>query len=71
MSLLDLTLEPGIPGDVMWSLINGKNIVSVPHHDIMTDFITPQSHAIKNECIVLSVKVGVTYFGYFGLFDCI
>ena len=36
VSLLDLshlTLEAGIPGDVMWSLIDGKHIVSVPHHD--------------------------------------
>ena len=33
MSLLDLTLEAGIPGDVMWSLIDGKHIVSVPHQD--------------------------------------
>ena len=32
VSLLDLTLEAGIPGDVMWSLIDGKHIASVPHH---------------------------------------
>ena len=33
VSLMYLTLEAGIPGDVMWSLIDGKHIVSVPHHD--------------------------------------
>ena len=33
VSLMYLTLEAGIPGDVMWSLIDGKPIVSVPHHD--------------------------------------
>ena len=33
VSLMDLTLEAGILGDVMWSLIDGKHIVSVPHHD--------------------------------------
>ena len=33
VSLLNLTIEAGIPGDVMWSLIDGKHIVSVPHHD--------------------------------------
>ena len=30
---MNLTLEAGIPGDVMWSLIDGTHIVSVPHHD--------------------------------------
>ena len=35
VSLLNLTLEAGIPGDVMWSLIDGKHIVSVPHHDVL------------------------------------
>ena len=33
VSLLNLTLEADIPGDVMWSLIDCKHIVSVPHHD--------------------------------------
>ena len=33
VSLLNLTLEADIPGDVMWSLIDDKHIVSVPHHD--------------------------------------
>ena len=33
MSLLDLTLEAGIPDDVMWLLMDGKYIVSVLHHD--------------------------------------
>ena len=33
VSLLNLTLEAGIPGNVMWSLIDGKHIVSLPHHD--------------------------------------
>ena len=33
VSLLDLTLEAGIPGNVMWSLLDGKHIVSAPHHD--------------------------------------
>ena len=33
LSLLKFTLEAGIPGDVIWSLIDGKHIVSVPHHD--------------------------------------
>ena len=33
VSLLNLTLEADIPGDVMWSLIDGTHIVSVPHHD--------------------------------------
>ena len=27
-----LTLEVCIPGSVMWSLIDGEHIVSVPHH---------------------------------------
>ena len=31
--LLDLTLERGIPDDVMWPLMDGKHIVYVPHHD--------------------------------------
>ena len=31
--LLNLTLEADISGDMMWSLIDGKHIVSVPHHD--------------------------------------
>ena len=30
---VNLILEAGIPGDVMWSLIDGKHIVSVPRHD--------------------------------------
>ena len=33
VSLLNLTLEAGIPGDVMWSFIDGKHVVSLPHHD--------------------------------------
>ena len=33
VSLLNLTPEACIPGDVMWSLIDGKHIVYVPHHD--------------------------------------
>ena len=33
LTLLDLTLEVGIPGDVMRSIIDGKLIVSVPRHD--------------------------------------
>ena len=33
VSLLELTLEAGIPDDVMWPLIDGEHIVSVPHHD--------------------------------------
>ena len=33
MSLLNLTLDGCIPGDMMWSLIGGKHIVSVRHHD--------------------------------------
>ena len=32
VSLLNLTLDTDIPGDVMWSLIDCKHIVSVPHH---------------------------------------
>ena len=33
VSLLNLTLEAGIPGDVMWSRIDGKHIVYLPQHD--------------------------------------
>ena len=33
VSLLNWTLEADIPGDVMWSLIDGKHIVYVPHQD--------------------------------------
>ena len=33
LTLLDLTLEEGIPGDVMWSIIDAKHIVSVSRHD--------------------------------------
>ena len=33
VSLLNLTLGQTFPGDVMWSLIDCKHIVSVPHHD--------------------------------------
>ena len=33
VSLLILTLEACILGDVMWSLIDDKHIVSGPHHD--------------------------------------
>ena len=32
-SLLDLTIEAGIPDDVIWPLIDGNYIVSVSHHD--------------------------------------
>ena len=35
VSLLDLTVEAGIPGDVMRTLIGGNNIVSVPRHDAL------------------------------------
>ena len=31
--LLNLTLDTGTPGDVMCSLIDGKHIVYMPHHD--------------------------------------
>ena len=33
MPLLDLTVEAGILEDVIWPLIDGKHIVSVPHLD--------------------------------------
>ena len=33
VSLLDLTLEAGIPVDVMLPVMDGKHIVYVPHHD--------------------------------------
>ena len=33
VSLLNLTLEAGILGDVMWSFKDGKHIMYVPHHD--------------------------------------
>ena len=33
VSSLDLTLETDIVDDVMWPLMDGKHIVSVPHHD--------------------------------------
>ena len=33
MSLLVLAIKAGIPGDVVWSLIDGKHIVSVSHYD--------------------------------------
>ena len=33
VSLLDLPPGAGIPDDVMWSLIDGKHVVSVPHYD--------------------------------------
>ena len=33
VSLLNWTLEADIPGNVMWSLIDGKHIVSVTHQD--------------------------------------
>ena len=33
LTLLDLTIEAGIPDDVMPSIIDGKLIVSVPRHD--------------------------------------
>ena len=33
VSLLDFTIEAGIPGDVMRALIDDKHIVSVPRHD--------------------------------------
>ena len=32
VELVDLSLEVGFPGDVIWPLINGK-ILYVPHHD--------------------------------------
>ena len=32
VELLDLSLEVGFPGDVLWPLIYGKNVY-VPHHD--------------------------------------
>ena len=33
MSYLDVTVEAGIPGDVMRALIGDNNIVHVPRHD--------------------------------------
>ena len=33
VSLSNLTLDADIPGDVMWSFIDGKHIVAVLHHD--------------------------------------
>ena len=33
--LLKMTVEAGIPGDVMQALIDGKNMVSVPRNDIL------------------------------------
>ena len=33
VSWLNLTLETDIPGDFMWSLIDCKHTVPVPHHD--------------------------------------
>ena len=33
VSLLYLTLDADFTDDVMWSRIDGKHIVSVPHHD--------------------------------------
>ena len=33
VSLLDLTIDAGIQDDVIWLLMGGKHIVSVPHHD--------------------------------------
>ena len=33
VSLLNLTLDAGIPGDVIRSLIDGNHIVAAPHHD--------------------------------------
>ena len=33
VSLLNWTLEADIPGDVMWSLLDGKHIVYVTHQD--------------------------------------
>ena len=33
VSLLNVTVEAGIPGDVMWSLIDRKHIVYVLYHD--------------------------------------
>ena len=35
VSLLNLTLEASIPGDMMWSLIDGRHIVTVPHHVVL------------------------------------
>ena len=32
VSLLNLAHKAGIPGNVMWPLIDGKHIVSLPHH---------------------------------------
>ena len=33
MYRLDLALEVCIPDDMMWSLIDGKHIVTIPYHD--------------------------------------
>ena len=33
VSLLDLTPEAGIPGDVMRALIDGNSNISLPRHD--------------------------------------
>ena len=33
VSMLNWTLQAGIPGCMIWSLIYGKHIVSVLHHD--------------------------------------
>ena len=40
VSLLNLTLGACIRGDVMWSLIDGKHIASVLHHDgLLVDMV--------------------------------
>ena len=40
VSLLDLNFEAGIPDEVIWPLMDGKNIVYVPHHDgLLVDMV--------------------------------
>ena len=54
VSLLNLTLEADIPGDIMRSIIDGKHILSVPHHDglfvdrvdLNIHHVVPQRHKI-------------------------
>ena len=64
VSLLNLTLGADIPSDVMWSFIDGKHIVSVPHHDgLFVDRVDDcldeeidggTAHKIKDESGVIS-----------------
>ena len=60
MCLLDLTVEAGIPGDVMWPLMGGKNIVSVPCHEgLLVDMVKESIKEDSNYTHVMKIRINM------------